>query len=80
MIDGIFKLMVMFFRLTNLLATFQAIMNNLLRNMIEAGDIVVFINNVIVRIETKEGHDNIVEEVLRKIAENDLFVKPEKCV
>ena len=48
--------------------------------MIEAGDIVVFINNVIVRIETKEGHDNIVEEVLRKIAENDLFVKPEKCV
>jgi len=72
--------MVMFFRLTNSLATFQAIMNNLLRNMIEAGDIVVLINNVIVRIETKEGHDNIVEEVLRKIAENDLFVKPEKCV
>ena len=80
MLDGIFKLMVMFFRLTNSLATFQAIMNNLLRNMIEAGDIVVFINNVIVRIETKEGHDNIVEEVLRKIAENDLFVKLEKCV
>ena len=48
--------------------------------MIELGDIVVFINNVMVRIETKEGHDNIVEEVLRKIAENDLFVKPEKCV
>ena len=80
MLDSIFKLMVMFFRLTNSLATFQAIMNNLLRNMIEAGDIVVLINNVIVRIETKEGHDNIVEEVLRKIAENDLFVKPEKCV
>jgi len=72
--------MVIFFRLTNSLATFEAIMNNLLRNMIELGDIVVFINNVMVRIETKEGHDNIVEEVLRKIAENDLFVKPEKCV
>ena len=46
--------------------------------MIEVGDIVVFINNVIVRIETKEGHNNIVEEVLRKMAENDLFVKSEK--
>jgi len=72
--------MVIFFRLTNSLATFEAIMNNLLRNMIELGDIVVFINNVMVRIETKEGHDNIVEEILRKIAENDLFVKPEKCI
>ena len=53
-------------------------MNDLLRNIIEVGDIVVFINNVIVRIETKEGHNNIVEEVLRKMAENDLFVKSEK--
>ena len=43
--------------------------------MIEVGDIVVFINNVIVRIETKEGHNNIIEEVLRKMAENNLFVK-----
>ena len=53
-------------------------MNDLLRNIIEVGDIVVFINDVIVRIETKEGHNNIVEEVLRKMAENDLFVKSEK--
>ena len=48
--------------------------------MIEAGNIAVFINNVMVRIETEEGHDDIVEKVLRKIAENDLFVKPEKYV
>ena len=53
-------------------------MNDLLRNIIEVEDIVVFINDVIVRIETKEGHNNIVEEVLRKMAENDLFVKSEK--
>jgi len=72
----------MFFGLTNSnsLATFQTIMNDLLRNMIEAGNIAVFINNVMVRIETEEGHDDIVEKVLRKIAENDLFVKPEKYV
>ena len=50
-------------------------MNDLLRNMIEVGDIVVFINDVIVRIEIKEGHNNIIEEVLRKMAENNLFVK-----
>jgi len=33
-----------------------------------------------VEMEIEEGYDNIVEEVLRKIAENDLFIKPEKCV
>ena len=67
-------------RLTNSLATFQAMMNNLLRDMIEAGDVTIFIDNVIVGIETEKEHNNIVEEVLRRIAENDLFVKLEKCV
>ena len=46
--------------------------------MIEVEDIVVFINNVIVEMEIEKRHDDIIEEVLRKIAENDLFVKPEK--
>ena len=48
--------------------------------MIEAGDVVAFIDDVMVETETEEGHDDIVEKVLRKMAENDLFVKPEKCV
>ena len=78
--ESIFKLMVMFFRLTNSLATFQAIMNNLLRDMIEAGDVVVFIDNVIVRTEIEEEHDDIIEEILRKMTENDLFIKQEKCM
>jgi len=52
--------------------------NNLLRNIIEVRDIAAFINNVIVEMETKEEHD--VKEILRRIAENNSFVKPEKCV
>ena len=68
----------MFFGLTNLLVTFQIMMNDLLRNIIEVEDIVVFINNVMVEMEIEKRHDDIIEEVLRKMAENDLFVKPEK--
>ena len=68
----------MFFGLTNLLVTFQIMMNDLLRNMIEVEDIVVFINNVMVEMEIEKRYDDIIEEVLRKMAENDLFVKPEK--
>jgi len=48
--------------------------------MIEAGDIAAFIYNVIVEMKTKKEHDNIIEEVLRRMAENDLFVKLEKYV
>ena len=37
-----------------------------------------FIDNVM--IETEKGCDEIIEEVLRRMEENDLFVKLEKCV
>jgi len=33
---------------------------------------------MIVETETEEGHDKMVEEVLKRLAENDLYVKPEK--
>ena len=75
-----FEPMVMFFGLTNSSATFQVMMNDLLRDLVVEEKIVVFIDDVMVVMETKERHDKIVEEVLRRLEENDLFVKPEKCV
>ena len=42
--------------------------------------VAVFINDVMIAMEIEEGYDEIVEEVLRRLEENDLFVKPEKCV
>jgi len=78
--DGAFKLIVMFFGLINSLVTFQAMMNNSLRDIIEAGDVVAFIDDVMVGTETEERHNDIMKEVLRKMVENDLFVKLEKCV
>ena len=75
-----FELTVMYFGLTNSPATFQAIMNDLFRDMINKGDVATFINNVLVAIETEEGHNEIVKEVLRRLEENNLYVKPEKCI
>ena len=43
MLESVFELTVMFFGLTNSLVTFQAMMNNLLRNMIEAKNIVALV-------------------------------------
>ena len=75
-----FEPMVMFFRLTNSPATFQAMMNDLLRDLVVEEKIAVFIDDMMVAMETEEGHDEIVEEVLRRLEKNDLFVKLEKCV
>jgi len=78
--EGSFEPTVMFFGLTNSPATFQAMMNDLLRDLVVEEKVVVFIDDVMVATETEEGHDEIVEEVLKRLEENDLFVKPEKCV
>jgi len=74
-----FEPTVMFFGLTNSPATFQAMMNELLRDLINTGKVATFIDNVIVGTETEEGHDELVVEVIRRLEENDLYVKPEKC-
>ena len=38
-----------------------------------------FINDIIIGTEKEERHDELVKEVVKKLAENDLYVKPEKC-
>jgi len=78
-LEGSFEPTVMFFGLTNLPATFQAMMNELLRDLINTGKVAAFIDDVIVGTETKEGHDELVVEVIRRLEANDLYVKLEKC-
>jgi len=55
-------------------------MNDILRDLIDKGDVAAFIDDVIVGTETEEGHDEIVEEVLKRMEDRDLYLKPEKCV
>ena len=55
-------------------------MNKILRDLINKGKVAAFVDDVLVGTETEEGHDKIVEEILRRLEENDLYVKPEKCV
>ena len=68
----------MFFRLTNLPATFQIMMNELLKDLINMGKVAAFIDDIIVGTEDKEEHDKLVVEIIKRL-ENDLYVKPKKC-
>jgi len=69
----------MYFGLMNSPAIFQTIMNDLFRDLINQGNMATFINNILVATDTKERHNELVEEVLKRLEENDLFVKPKKC-
>ena len=40
---------------------------------------VSFIDNIIIEMEKEEEYDKLVEVVVRKLIENDLYVKLEKC-
>ena len=70
----------MFFSLTNSPATFQTMINDILRDLIDTGDIAAFIDDVLVKTEDEKKHNEIVKEVLKRIEKNDLYIKPEKCV
>jgi len=76
---GSFELVVMFFGMMNSPATFQGMMNEIMRDLINEGKVVVFVDDVLVGTDGEEGHDEIVAEVLKRLEENDLYVKPEKC-
>jgi len=69
----------MFFGITNSPATFQAMINKILRDMINEEKVAVFVDDMLVGTEIEGGHNEIVEEVLRRLEENNLYVKPEKC-
>jgi len=77
---GSFEPVVMFSGMTNSPAMFQAMMNEILRDMINKEKVAAFVDDVLVGTEMEEGHDKVVEEVLRQLEENGLYIKPEKCM
>ena len=69
----LFEPTMMFFGLTNSPATFQIIINKIFWDLINIREITSFINNVIVGIEEEERHDKIVEKIVKRLVENNLY-------
>jgi len=55
-------------------------MNNILRDLINTGDITAFMDNMLIKTEDKKKHNKIVKKVLKRIEENNLYIKPEKYI
>ena len=54
-------------------------MNKLLRDLINIRKVAAFINDMIVETEDEEGHSELVAEIVKRLEENNLYVKLEKC-
>ena len=76
---GLFEPCVMFFGLTNSPATFQSMMNDLFRDLITRGVVIIYMDNILIFTKDIEEHRAITQEVLTILCKNNLFLKPEKC-
>ena len=57
--------MVMFFGMTNSLATFQTMMNDIFQNLIAEGIVVVYLDDILIFTKTEEEHAQVVQRVLQ---------------
>jgi len=70
---GLFEPVVMFFGMMNSPAMFQVMMNKILRDMINEEKVVVFVDDMLVGTEMEEGHDEVVEDVIKQPTQLSYF-------
>jgi hypothetical protein len=62
---GMFEPLVIMFGLTNSLATFQTMMNDIFQDLISAGSVCVYIDDILIFTRTVEEHRQITRLVLK---------------
>lgn len=76
---GLFEPQVMFFGLTNSPATFQTLMNSIFADLIARGVVAVYLDDILIFTEDLDEHRRLVREVLQRLEQHDLYLRPEKC-
>jgi hypothetical protein len=77
---GSYEPLVMFFGLCNSPATFQTMMNDIFKELIDEGVVVVYMDDILIFTKTREEHQKVVSRVLQILKDNNLYLKPEKCI
>jgi Reverse transcriptase (RNA-dependent DNA polymerase) len=76
---GLFEPTVMFFKMCNSPATFQAMMDDIFMTMIDNRLVIVYMDDILIFADMKEELEQITKLVLEKLREHDLFSKAKKC-
>jgi RNase H-like domain found in reverse transcriptase/Reverse transcriptase (RNA-dependent DNA polymerase) len=70
----------MFFGLTNLPAIFQTMIDTIFKEEVAFGDVIIYMDNILIATTgSLTQHYNKVAQILKKLQDNNLFLKPEKC-
>jgi len=70
----------MFFGLTNSPATFQTMMDTIFREEIASGNVVIYMDDILITTKgSLDQHCHQVAQILQKLHNNDLYLRPEKC-
>ena len=86
--QGLFEPLVMFFGLTNFPATFQVMMNKIFRMEVAQGWLSVYMDDIAIHMKPLNGeteqqheqwHKQLIHQILKKLEQHDLYLKPEKC-
>jgi Reverse transcriptase (RNA-dependent DNA polymerase) len=86
---GLFKPTVMFFSLTNSLATFQTMMNSIFAPEIAEAWLTIYMDDMAIHMykcpeendqQHITRHRQYINRVLEKLQEHNLFLKPERCM
>ena len=74
----LFKLLVIFFCITNSPAIFQTIINNIFWNLIVEGTMIVYLDNILIFIQTLEEYYKAIYRIMKVLAKHKLFLDPKK--
>jgi hypothetical protein len=67
------------FGLCNALATFQTFMDEQFKDLIATGHIVIYLDNILIFTTTILVLEQLTHQVLQRLLDLDLFLRPEKC-
>jgi hypothetical protein len=76
---GLFEPLVMYFGLTNSLATFQTMMNEIFQDLITEGVVSMYLDDILIFTNSLKEHHQITRLVLDRMREHKLYLQPEKC-
>jgi Reverse transcriptase (RNA-dependent DNA polymerase) len=77
--QGLFEPTVMFFGMCNSPATFQAMMDSSFSDLIEGRKVIVYMDDILIFAKSQEELQKRTKQVLQRLREHDLFLKPKKC-
>jgi transposase InsO family protein len=79
-LEGKFEFVTMPFGLANAPATFQTLMNRILRPCIAGRFVIVYLDDILIFSDTLEKHCSDLRDVLTILRQNRLYAKPSKSV